>query len=90
MQAQPKRARNSTACELGQLAGRSSNYRSGNKAPKCKADQWSDDQMNATMAVVEKRGKIQTIARYFDKLANTHMDLIHSKILQRKKDHPQC
>ena len=74
--------------DRGQLQLRAGACMPSSSAPKRKVGQWTDAQMSAAMAAVERGAKIRAVARNFDIPASTLVDHVNGKILQRKKGPP--
>ena len=86
--ATPDRPRSPVRSDMGQGQRSSRIGEPASKFGKRKVGQWSDAQMAAAMAAVERGGKIRAVARNFDIPANTIADHVNGRVLQRKKGPP--
>ena len=84
----PPRKSAQTTTSFGQVHHGLPTYRSGTSAPKRKVGQWTDEQMHAAIATVERGVKVRAIAQNFDILVNTLADHVNGRILHRKKGPP--
>ena len=69
------------ATDSGQMHHGLPTCRSGISAPKQKVGQWTDAQMHAAIAAVERGAKVRAIARIFDIPTNTLADHVNGRIL---------
>ena len=74
--------------DSGQVHHHVPTCRSETSASKRKVGQWSDAQMHAIVAAVERGAKIRAVARDFDIPTSTLGDHVNGRILQRKKRPP--